>query len=409
MDKIAVTGIGVVSPLGCDAGILWENLVQGNSGISPVDALEGLSVTFGGRAKDFDPSRYLGQKELRHLDLYAQMAITSGLDAYSLSRITSYTYPENRIGVLVGTGAGGISSLEQQIHNFNTRGPRRVSPLTVPMFIPNIASGVLSQRIGAKGPGMGVSSACATGGHAISIASRLIQTGDADCMLAGGVEACLTPFGVTAFANMKALSVRNNEPSRASRPFDKDRDGFVISEGGAVLVLERYTAAKQRGARVYGVLSGFGMTQDAYHMVAPDPEGHAVVYAMDQAIKDAGVSPRDIGYINAHGTSTLLNDKIETLAIKKVFKDHADSVRISSTKSMTGHLIGGASSLEAVICMMAMENGVLPPTINLENPDPECDLDYIPNKPVNADVSCCMNNSFGFGGQNVSMVVQKDL
>jgi 3-oxoacyl-[acyl-carrier-protein] synthase II len=276
------------------------------------------------------------------------------------------------------------------------------------MFIGNSASAELAMRIQAKGPGMGISSACATGGHAIAISMMLIQSGDADCMIAGSVEACFTPFAISAFAAMKALSTRNDEPEKACRPFDADRDGFVMSEGGAVLVLEDYQKAKARGARVLAVLHGAGMTQDAYHIVAPDPEGEAVVYAIQKAIKDAGIKKTDIGYINAHGTSTPLNDKAETLIIKKVFGDDAYKIPVSSTKSMTGHLIGGAASLETAICVMVLNNAMIPPTINLDKADPECDLNYVPNKAVNAEVSFCLNNSFGFGGQNVALIVGKD-
>jgi 3-oxoacyl-[acyl-carrier-protein] synthase II len=405
---VAVTGIGVISPLGCDLHTLWDNLAHGISGIESVEELNGLPVTFGGPSRGFDPARYLGPKEIRHMDRYAQMAVAAGLDAYRDAGLAQETYPEHRIGVLMGTGAGGMATVEEQIQNFNTRGPRRVSPLTVPMYIVNMGTAELSIRIHAKGPGMGISTACATGGHAIAVALRLIQAGDADCMIAGGVEACLTPFSVAAFASMKALSTRNDDPGHASRPFDRDRDGFVMAEGGAALVLEEYSHAKARGARILGTICGMGMSLDAYHIVAPDPEGTAVVYAMEQAIRDAGISPSDIGYINAHGTSTQLNDKTETLAVKKLFGEHAYSIPISSTKSMTGHLIGGTASLETAICILAMRNSLLPPTINLDNPDPECDLNYIPNTALPAEVSYCLNNSFGFGGQNMALIIGRE-
>ncbi|MCU0575815.1 MAG: beta-ketoacyl-ACP synthase II [Desulfobacterota bacterium] len=402
---VAVTGLGVVSPLGSDCTTLWENLIQGKSGIGTIEDLSGLPVTFGGRAVTFDPARHLGPKEIRHMDRYTQMAMSCGLDAWEQAGISPDTYPDQRLGIIVGTGAGGVATLEEQILNFREKGPRRVSPLTVPMFIPNIASAELAMKIGAKGPGMGISSACATGGHALAVAMRLIQAGDADCMVAGGVEACLTPFSVAAFSSMRALSTRNDDPRGACRPFDRDRDGFVMSEGGAVLVLEDLDKAKARGAEVLAILAGAGMSQDAYHLVAPDPEANAVVYAMERAMADAGVSPEDIGYINAHGTSTPLNDKTETLAVKRVFGQRAYAIPMSSTKSMTGHLIGGAAGLETVICILAMRNGMLPPTINLANPDPECDLDYLPGRTVRAEVSHCMNNAFAFGGQNAVLVI----
>ncbi|MCE5273894.1 MAG: beta-ketoacyl-ACP synthase II [Deltaproteobacteria bacterium] len=405
--KVVVTGIGVVSPLGSDLSTLWDNLIHGNSGIESIEEFSSLPVTFGGPARGFDPLRFLSPKEIRRTDRYAQMAVVTGLDAWAQSGLSPDTYPEHRIGVLMGSGAGGMATLEEQIPIFTARGARRVSPMTVPMFISNIGSAELAMKIRAKGPGMGLTSACATGGHAIAMALRLIQAGDADCMIAGGVEACLTPFSMAAFASMRALSTRNDDPRGASRPFDRDRDGFVMSEGGAALVLEEYSLARKRGADILGVICGAGMSQDAYHMVAPDPEGTGVVYAMEQAMRDAGIIPDDVGYINAHGTSTPLNDKAETLAVRKVFGDCASRVFISSTKSMTGHLIGGTASLETAICILAMRNSTLPPTINLDNPDPECDLNYIPKEAISAEVSYCLNNAFGFGGQNVVMVIGK--
>ncbi len=341
------------------------------------------------------------------MDRFTQMAVSCGVDACNHAGIKPDTYPEHRIGVLMGTGAGGVNTVEEQHRNFMEKGPRRVSPFTVTMFIPNIASAELAMKIRAKGPGMGISSACSTGAHALAVAMRLIQSGDADCMIAGGVEACLTAFAVSAFSNIRALSTRNEDPKRASRPFDRDRDGFVMSEGGAALVLEDYEHARQRGAEVLAVICGMGMSQDAYHLVAPDPEGTAVIYAMERAIEDAGITKSDIGYINAHGTSTPLNDKVETYAIKKVFGECAYEIPISSTKSMTGHLIGGTASLEAAICILSMREGMLPPTINLDNPDPECDLNYIPNKALKASVSYCLNNAFAFGGQNAVLVIGK--
>lgn len=407
MESVVITGMGVVSPLGSDCVTLWNNLVGGVSGIKNIPELSELTVTMGGPAHGFEPTRYLGAKDLRHLDRYCQMALTAGLDAVQASTLAPGTYPEDRIGIMIGTGAGGIASLEEQHRAFLEKGPRRVSPMTVPMFIVNMASGMLAVRLGAKGPGMDVSSACATGGHALALACRLIQAGDADCMIAGGVEACLTPFAVSAFAAMKALSTRNDQPEKASRPFDRDRDGFVMAEGGAVMVLETYERAKARGAPVLARIAGIGMSQDAYHMVAPDPDSSAVVYAMRAALNQAGIPAGEIGYINAHGTSTPLNDKTETQAIKKVFGKQAYDVPVSSTKSMTGHLIGGAAGLETAICVMAMQKGMLPPTMNLCNPDPECDLNYIPGHALAREVRYCMNNAFAFGGQNICLVLEK--
>jgi 3-oxoacyl-[acyl-carrier-protein] synthase II len=336
------------------------------------------------------------------------MALCASLDAYGQAGLSRESYDPFRIGVLIGSGAGGIGSLAEQINVFDTRGARRVSPMTVPMFITNIGPAECAKRIQAKGPGFSLSSACATGGHALAVAMRLIQSGDADCMVAGGVEACLTPFSVAAFAAMRALSTRNDDPKKASRPFSIDRDGFVMSEGGAVFVLEDCEKAKERGAKVLALLKGVGMTVDAFHMVAPDPEGTAVVHAIERAISEAGIAGTDVGYINAHGTSTPLNDKIETLAIKKVFGERAYDIPVSSTKSMTGHLIGGAAGLETAICILAMQNGIIPPTINLDNPDPECDLNYVPGRAIRSDVSHCLNNTFGFGGQNVALLLGKE-
>ncbi len=407
MESVVITGMGVVSPLGSDCLTLWNNLVGGASGIKNIPELKELTVTMGGPAQGFEPTRYLGAKDLRHMDRYCQMALCAGLDAVEDAQLSPGSYPDDRIGVMIGTGAGGLASLEEQHRAFLEKGHRRVSPLTVPMFIVNMASGTLAVRVGAKGPGMDVSSACATGGHALALACRLIQCGDADCMIAGGVEACLTPFAVSAFAAMKALSTRNDQPETASRPFDRDRDGFVMAEGGAVMVLEAHSRAKERGARILAKIAGIGMSQDAYHMVAPDPDATAVVNAMRAAIRQAGISTRDIGYINAHGTSTPLNDKTETLAIKKVFGRDAYDVPVSSTKSMTGHLIGGAAGLETAICVMAMQRGILPPTINLANPDPECDLNYVPGRALGKTVHYCMNNAFAFGGQNICLVLEK--
>ncbi len=408
MEDIAVTGMGVVSPLGSDVQSLWNALVSGSSGIKHIDALEGLPVSIGGPAKGFDPTKHLSKKDIRHMDRFSQFAVFAGLDAVAGSGLKEGTYPEERIGVIIGSGAGGAFTFEEQVSIFHEKGPRRVSPLTVPMHIINIASGLLAMRLGARGPGMGVSSACATGGHAMAVAARLIQAGDADCMVAGGVEAILTPFAISAFAAMKALSTRNDEPEKASRPFDINRDGFVMAEGGAVLVLENMQRARQRGANILAVIKGIGMSQDAYHMVAPHPEGRGAVIAMKRAIEDAGISPEQVDYINAHGTSTSLNDSIETRAIKEVFGEHAYRLKVSSSKSMTGHLIGGAAGLETVICILALRNGLVPPTINLETPDPDCDLDYVPNVAERLDMKYCMNNSFGFGGQNTSIVLGRN-
>lgn len=407
VERVAVTGIGVVSPLGCELETVWSNLTQGVSGITTLPALEGLPVTFGGQARGFCPENYIEPKELRHLDRYAQMAVTAGLDAWTMAGVASGTYAPERVGVMACSGAGGLESLENSIKNFNEKGPRRVSPMTVPMFIPNIASGVLAMRLNVNGPGFCVSSACASGNHAIAMAVNLIQCGQADCMLTGAVEACLTPFAISAFASMRALSTRCDAPERASRPFDKDRDGFVMSEGGAMLVLERESLARARGAKILGYVAGYGMTQDAHHMVAPDPEGKGVILAIRQALASADVAPEAIGYVNAHGTSTALNDKAETMAIRQVFGAHADKLKLSSTKSMTGHMIAGTAALEAAICLLAMRDGLIPPTINLDEPGEGCDLDYTPKQAAKAEVEYCLSNAFGFGGQNAVVILER--
>jgi 3-oxoacyl-[acyl-carrier-protein] synthase II len=408
MKSIAVTGIGVVSSLGSDVRTLWDNLTQGSSGIETIPEFSELPVTFGGPAKGFDPGRYLSSKELRTRGQILPDGALCLPGCLRPGRAFRGGLRSAQVRCAHRIGGGGITSLEEQIIAFHNRGPRRVSPLTVPMFITNIAPAECAMRIKAKGPGFSLSSACATGGHAIAMAVRLIQAGDADCMAAGGVEAVLMPFGIAAFASMKALSTRNHDPKGASRPFSIDRDGFVMSEGGAVLILERYETAKQRGAEVLALVEGVGMSEDAYHMVAPEPEGTSVAYAIRHALKDAGLSPGDIGYINAHGTSTELNDRIETMAVKQFFGEHAYRIPMSSTKSMTGHPIGGAASLETAICILAMRNSLVPPTINLDNPDPECDLNYVPNRAIPLEFSHCLNNSFGFGGQNVALILGKD-
>lgn len=406
-ERIAVTGCGVVSPLGCDLETVWRNLTAGVSGIRSIEALAELPVTFGGAALGFEPERYIEPKELRHLDRYAQMAVTAGLDAWAQAGLDQGAYAAERIGVMAASGAGGIESLEASIRTFAERGPRRVGPMTVPMFITNIASGVLAMRLKAKGPGFCISSACASGNHALALACRLIQCGDADCMLAGAVDACLTPFAVSAFAAMRALSTRNADPARASRPFEKQRDGFVMSEGGAMLVLERESLARARGAQILGYIVGCGQSLDAHHMVAPEPEGRGVVQAIRQALDNSGLAPEKIGYVNAHGTSTALNDKAETLALKEVFGPQAYKLKISSTKSMTGHMIGGTAALEAVICLKAMRTGLIPPTINLDEPDEGCDLDYTAHTAQAAEVEYSLNNAFGFGGQNATLILQR--
>ncbi|MCL6453001.1 MAG: beta-ketoacyl-ACP synthase II [Alicyclobacillus sp.] len=407
--RVVVTGLGVVTPLGSTVSTFWDNLTAGKSGISLIDELDTTDypVKIGGVVRDFEPEQYIDKKEIRRLDKFAQFAI--GAASQALADAGLQITPENaeRVGVLIGSGIGGIHTLLENYRILLERGPKRVSPFVVPMMIANIASGQISIMFGAKGPNATPVTACATGSHAIGDAFKIIQRGAADCMIAGGAEAAITDLALAGFSNAKALSTRNEEPERASRPFDRDRDGFVMAEGAGVMILESLEHATARGARIYAEVIGYGMSADAYHITAPEPEGAGAAQAMRQAIEDAGIHPEDVDYINAHGTSTDIGDKQETLAIKRVFGEHAYRLAVSSNKSMLGHTLGAAGGVEGVATVLTICKGLLPPTINYETPDPDCDLDYVPNQARRAEVDIALSNSFGFGGHNAVVAFRK--
>ena len=400
--KIVVTGLGALAPNGNSVDQFWANSIAGKSGIGPVSYFdtEGHRVTIAGELSDFDPESVLDSREVRKLDPFSIYAITAADEAVTMAGIDPDKLDLDRVGVTIGTGVGGIQTLEDQHTAIETRGPRRVSPLFVPKMIANIAGGHLSMRWGFRGPNQTVTSACASATDAIGMAMRLILAGDADVMIAGGTEASVTGLCIAGFANMKALSQSCTEPEKASRPFDADRDGFVLGEGSGILVIETEEHALERGAVILAELAGYGSTDDAFHITQPAPEGAGAREAMKRAIQDAGLKTTDIDYINAHGTSTPFNDRNETAAIRNLFGSHADSLKVSSTKSMTGHLLGAAGGIEAVITVKAIVHQLLPPTINYETPDPECTLDYVPNTAQEHTVNAALSNTFGFGGHN---------
>ncbi|QID33469.1 beta-ketoacyl-ACP synthase II [Pampinifervens florentissimum] len=411
MRRVVVTGLGAVTPIGTGVQKFWENLIAGVSGIDIIkrfDPVEiGLSVHIAGEVKDFEPERYFDKKDAQKVSDFIKFAVAASEEAIRDSGLLESKVDPYRVGVIIGTGIGGLRDIEEQQKVLMEKGPRRVSPFFIPYGISNMASGLVAIRFGFKGPNYCVVSACATGNHAIGDAMRLIQRGDIDVAIAGGCESAITPLGVAGFASMRALSTRNDEPQKASRPFDRDRDGFVMGEGAGILVLEEYEHAKARGAKIYAELVGYGATDDAYHITAPCADGEGAYMCMKLALEDAGIRPEDVDYINAHGTSTPLNDKSETLAIKRLFGEHAYRLKISSNKSMIGHLLGAAGAVEAVATVKTIETGIIPPTINLENPDPECDLDYVPNKAVESPVRYALSNSFGFGGTNACLIFKK--
>ncbi len=402
--KVVVTGTGMVTALGPDRRTSWEGLVNGRNGVSLLEGLDltDMKVLIGAQAKSFDPSVAMDDKEIRKADRYCQFAMAAAVEAMTEAGITGVADPL-RAGVIIGSGMGGMITFQEQTLRYASRGSRAVSPMFIPMTIADMASGLVSIRFGFRGANFCTVSACASGGHAIGRAADQIRLGYADVMICGGAEAGICEMGVSGFANMKALSSRNDAPEKASRPFDLDRDGFVIGEGAGILVLESEEHALARGADILADFCGYGFTADAYHVTQPDNEGRGAVGSMKMALEVAGLRPVQVGYINAHGTSTYFNDKSETAAIKAVFGDHARKVKISSTKSMIGHLLGAAGGVEAVITCLALREGLLPPTINQEKPDPECDLDYCPNEAVRAAVDFAISNSFGFGGHNVTL------
>jgi 3-oxoacyl-[acyl-carrier-protein] synthase II len=407
--RVVVTGLGAVTPVGNTAEEFWASLTQGKSGIGPITRFDatGFPTRIAGEVKEFDPLKYVDKKDDRKLDLYLKYALACAVMAVEDAGLDPAKEDGDRFGVLVGSGIGGISTLLDSHKVLLDKGPDRVSPFFIPMLIINMASGLISMRFGARGPNSSVVTACATGNHAIGDATRIIQRGDADLMIAGGAEAIIVPLTIAGFCQMKAMSTRNDEPTRASRPFDAERDGFVCGEGGGLVVLESLEHARRRDARIYAEVVGYGMTGDAHHMTAPDPEGDGAARAMSSALRDGGLEPSAVGYINAHGTSTPYNDKFETIAIKRVFGEHAKRVPVSSTKSMTGHLLGAAGGIEAIATTLAIHHGVLPPTMNYEKPDPDCDLDYVPNQARKQDVEVALSNAFGFGGTNATLAFRK--
>ena len=405
-EKVVVTGIGVISPLGNTKEIFWDNIKNGTCGIDKVTKFDTskFSVKMAAEVKDFDASNYMDKKKSRRMDPFCQYAIASAKDAWSDASLEEKINHRNP-SVIIGSGIGGLLTIEKQAQRLHEKGPEWVSPFFIPMSISNMASGYVAIELGLNGHSLSLQTACASGSSAIGEAYKMIRNGDSELVVAGGVEAAITPLAVAGFSSMKALS-ESTDKDRASIPFDKDRSGFVIGEGAATLVLESYSSAKKRGARIYGEIAGYGSTSDAHHITAPEPNGTYAAKAIQMAMKDNNIRPEEIGYINAHGTSTPLNDKIENEAIKKALGEHARSVAISSTKSMTGHLLGAAGSLEAIICLLALRDNFLPPTINYQNSDPECDLDYIPNKAREAKTNYALSNSFGFGGHNVSLLIK---
>ncbi|MBE1446368.1 beta-ketoacyl-ACP synthase II [Paenibacillus sp. OAS669] len=406
--RVVITGMGVMTSLGHDLETFWGNLMAGKSGVGMIELFDvsEYPTRIAAEIKDFNPEQYFDKKEARRMDRFVQFAVASSLSALQDAglNIKEDTDPE-RVGVYVGSGIGGLSTWEEQHKILLEKGPKRVSPFFIPMMIANMASGQISMITGAKGPNSTAVTACATGTHSIGDSFKMIQRGDADVMICGGAEATISPTGVAGFCALRAMSTRNDEPQKASRPFDTDRDGFVMGEGSGILILESLEHAQKRGAKIYGEVIGYGMSGDAYHMTDPDPDGAA--RCMAKAIKDAGITPEDIDYINAHGTSTPVGDRSETTAIKKALGEHAYKVAVSSTKSMTGHLLGAAGGVEALICGLTLKHGFIPPTINLDNQDPECDLDYVPNQARQANVKVAMSNSFGFGGHNATIIMKK--
>lgn len=411
MDKrrVVITGLGAICPVGNTTQQTWDALLAGKNGIDNItlfDTTE-FATKFAGEVKEFNPEDFFDKKEARKMDRYAQFAVVAADEAIAHSGLNFENEDRERVGVIIGSGIGGMGSFETENTKLVKSGPRRVSPFFIVQLISDIAAGHVSIKYNLKGPNYATVSACASSAHAIGLGMRSIQYGDADIMVCGGSEATVTQMGVAGFNNMKALSTRNDDPHRASRPFDKERDGFIIGEGSGIVILEELQHALKRGAKIYAEMSGMGFTADAFHVTQPAPQGEGAGRAMKQAVSDAGLKPTDIDYINAHGTSTYFNDKNETAAIKSVFGDHAHKLHISSTKSMTGHLLGAAGGLELIVSVMAIIEGKIPPTINYEFPDPECDLNYVPNKCIEKEVTAAVSNSFGFGGHNVSLAAKK--
>jgi 3-oxoacyl-[acyl-carrier-protein] synthase II len=407
--RVAVTGLGAVTPIGNDVPSHWDALVGGKNGVFHITKFntEGYDTRFAAEVKDFDVTQFLDPKEARRMDPFTHYGLVAGDEAVRDSGLDPEKEDPSRVGVLVSSGIGGMVIYQNEQRKLWEKGPRRVSPFFIPMMIPDITPGHLSIKYGFMGPNYSTVSACASGSHGIGAAFMHIERGDTDVMIAGGTESVITELAFAGFGNMRAISTRNDDPARASRPFDAERDGFVIGEGAGVVVLEELSRAKKRGAQIYAELVGFGCTGDAYHITAPHPEGKGAIQAMQGALNDGGINPEEIDYINAHGTSTLWNDRIETLAIKKVFKDHAKILCVSSNKSMIGHLLGASGAVEFVGAVLTLKHGIIPPTINYEFPDPECDLDYVPNTSQEKEVQAVISNSFGFGGHNVCLCLKR--
>jgi beta-ketoacyl-acyl-carrier-protein synthase II len=410
MQRVVVTGLGTVSPLGCSTPEFWASIVAGKSGVTRITRFDptGFDTQIAAEVKDFRAEDFLDRKEIRRTDLFVQYGISASIEAVAAAGLTNPNGLDlDRAGVIVGSGVGGIATLEEQHTNLIEKGPTRVSPFFIPMMIADMAAGMISIRLGYRGPNFAAVSACASGAHAIGEAFRMLVKNEADLIVTGGTEAAITPLSIGGFASMKAMSTRNDDPDHASRPFDRQRDGFVMGEGAGIAVLETLEHAKARGAEILAEVVGYGATADAHHMTAPSPAGEGAARAMRLALKEAGLPVGAVDYINAHGTSTPLNDKFETMAVKGVFGDHARELAISSTKSMTGHLLGAAGGIEFNICVLAVKNGILPPTINYQDPDPDCDLDYVPNQARQAKVDVAMSNSLGFGGHNVALLIKR--
>lgn len=407
--RVVVTGIGLVTPLGNTTEATWDSLVNGRSGIGPItrfDASDQASQ-IAAEVKGFEPEKYFERKQAKNLDHFVQYAIAAAEIAVNASGLDLAESEPDRIGVITGCGMGGLPTIEQYHQVYMERGPKRITPFLIPRIIPNMPSGHISMRFNARGPNLALTTACAAGTHAVGEAFRSISYGDCDIAITGGTESVVCPLAVGGFSSMKALSTRNDDPQRASRPFDRDRDGFIIAEGSGMIVLEELEHALKRGAVIYAEMAGYGQSSDAYHVAAPPENGEGGARCMKRALQDAGMNPGDIDYINAHGTSTPLNDRCETAAIKTVFGEHASKLQISSTKSMTGHMLGGAGGIEAAFTALTLHNGTIPPTINLENPDPDCDLDYVPNVARETELRSAMSNSFGFGGTNGVIIMKR--
>lgn len=407
--RVVVTGIGLITPLGIGVEKSWEGMIRGKSGVRKITHFDASSfpTQIAGEVEGFNPEDYMEVKEIKKMDRFIHFGLAASIMAMNDSQLHINNQNAERVGVYVGAGLGGLPAIEHYHKVLLEKGPKRITPFFVPMLIINLAAGQISIKFGAKGPNSAPATACATGSHAIGDAFKIIQRGDADAMIAGGTESVITPMGIGGFNAMKALSTRNSEPEKASRPFDKDRDGFVMGEGAGIVILEELDKAVQRGARIYAEIVGYGLTGDAYHITSPAPGGEGAARCMSMSLRDAGVDPSEVDYINAHGTSTRYGDELETMAIKTVFKEHAYKLAVSSTKSMTGHLLGAAGGVEAVVCVSSINNRLIPPTINLDNPDPECDLDYVPNRARPADINYAMSNSFGFGGTNACLLFKK--